>query len=67
MSDPPADDVSRANAVKISARLRTPARADLRGANLKGEDLSARDLQEVDLTGADLTDATLVGTNLSRC
>ncbi|MFG1680212.1 TIR domain-containing protein [Nonomuraea sp. NPDC049269] len=66
VSDPPADDVSRANAVKISARLRTPARADLRGANLKGEDLSARDLQEVDLTGADLTDATLVGTNLSR-
>ncbi|HUR05719.1 MAG TPA: TIR domain-containing protein [Nonomuraea sp.] len=66
VSDPPADDVSRANAVKISARLRTPARADLRGANLKGEDLSARDLQEVDLTGADLTDATLVSTNLSR-
>ncbi|MFG1961129.1 TIR domain-containing protein [Nonomuraea sp. NPDC049028] len=66
VADPPADDVSRANAVKISARLRTPAKADLRGANLKGEDLSARDLQEVDLTGADLTDATLVGTNLSR-
>lgn len=66
VADPPADDVSRANAVKIAARLRTPARADLRGANLKGEDLSARDLQEVDLTGADLTDATLAGTNLSR-
>ncbi|WP_219463953.1 TIR domain-containing protein [Nonomuraea rhizosphaerae] len=65
-ADPPADDVARANAVKISARLRTPARADLRGANLKGEDLSARDLQEVDLTGADLTEATLAGTNLSR-
>ncbi|GGO75220.1 TIR domain-containing protein [Nonomuraea cavernae] len=66
VADPPGDDVARANAVKIAARLRTPARADLRGANLKGEDLSARDLQEVDLTGADLTDATLAGTNLSR-
>ncbi|MGW0802844.1 WD40 domain-containing protein [Nonomuraea sp. NPDC002799] len=64
--DPPADDVSRANAVKIAARLRTPARADLRGANLKGEDLSSRDLREVDLTGADLSEATLAGTNLSR-
>ncbi|TXK41803.1 TIR domain-containing protein [Nonomuraea sp. C10] len=66
VADPPADDVARANAVKIAARLRTPARADLRGANLKGEDLSARDLREVDLTGADLTEATLAGTNLSR-
>ncbi|MFI7704784.1 TIR domain-containing protein [Nonomuraea sp. NPDC049480] len=66
VADPPADDVSRANAVKIAARLRTPARADLRGANLKGEDLSARDLREVDLTGADLSEATLAGTNLSR-
>ncbi|MEV4171502.1 TIR domain-containing protein [Nonomuraea sp. NPDC049709] len=66
VADPPGDDVSRANAVKISARLRTPARADLRGANLKGEDLSARDLREVDLTGADLSEATLAGTNLSR-
>ncbi|MEU6710936.1 TIR domain-containing protein [Nonomuraea sp. NPDC046802] len=66
VGDPPADDVSRANAVKIAARLRTPARADLRGANLKGEDLSARDLREVDLTGADLSEATLAGTNLSR-
>ncbi|MEU6778840.1 TIR domain-containing protein [Nonomuraea angiospora] len=65
-ADPPGDDVSRANAVKISARLRTPARADLRGANLKGEDLSARDLSDVDLTGADLSEATLAGTNLSR-
>ncbi|MFC7587374.1 TIR domain-containing protein [Nonomuraea antimicrobica] len=66
VNDPPPDDVSRANAVKIAARLRTPARADLRGANLKGEDLSARDLREVDLTGADLSEATLAGTNLSR-
>ncbi|MEV5324024.1 TIR domain-containing protein [Nonomuraea sp. NPDC052634] len=66
VNDPPQDDVSRANAVKIAARLRTPARTDLRGANLKGEDLSARDLREVDLTGADLSEATLVGTNLSR-
>ncbi|MEV0820494.1 TIR domain-containing protein [Nonomuraea rubra] len=66
VNDPPADDVARANAVKIAARLRTPAHADLRGANLKGEDLSARDLREVDLTGADLSEATLAGTNLSR-
>jgi len=66
VADPPADDTARANAVKIAARLRTPAKADLRGANLKGEDLSARNLQEVDLTGADLTGATLVGTDLSR-
>ncbi|MEU8322623.1 TIR domain-containing protein [Nonomuraea sp. NPDC048881] len=66
VADPPADDVARANAVKIAARLRTPAKADLRGANLKGEDLSARDLQEVDLTGADLSEATLAGTDLSR-
>ncbi|AQZ64728.1 High-affnity carbon uptake protein Hat/HatR [[Actinomadura] parvosata subsp. kistnae] len=66
VNDPPPDDVSRANAVKIAARLRTPARADLRGANLRGEDLSARDLREVDLTGADLSEATLAGTNLSR-
>ncbi|MFG2072818.1 WD40 domain-containing protein [Nonomuraea maritima] len=65
-ADPPGDDMSRANAVKVSARLRTPSHTDLRGANLKGEDLSARDLREVDLTGADLTDATLAGTNLSR-
>src|SRR5690606_3428806 len=66
VADPPEGDVARANAVKIAARLRPPARADLRGANLKGEDLSARDLREVDLTGADLTEATLVGANLSR-
>ncbi|NUS08894.1 MAG: NACHT domain-containing protein, partial [Nonomuraea sp.] len=66
VADPPADDVARANAVKIAARLRTPAKADLRGANLKGEDLSARDLREVDLTGADLSEATLVATDLSR-
>ncbi|MEV0993922.1 TIR domain-containing protein [Nonomuraea sp. NPDC050202] len=66
VNDPPPDDVARANAVKISAGLRTPANADLRGANLKGEDLSARDLREVDLTGADLSEATLAGTNLSR-
>lgn len=66
VDSPPADDVARANAVKLAARLRTPARADLRGANLRGEDLSARDLREVDLTGADLSEATLVGTDLSR-
>jgi WD40 repeat protein len=66
LADPDADDIARANAIKITTRLRTPARADLRGANLRGEDLSYRDLQEVDLTGADLSDAQLVGANLSR-
>ncbi|WP_433324822.1 TIR domain-containing protein [Spirillospora sp. CA-294931] len=66
LADTGADDVARANAIKITTRLRTPARTDLRGARLAGEDLSYRDLQEVDLTGADLTDAQLVGVNLSR-
>ncbi|TDD73896.1 TIR domain-containing protein, partial [Actinomadura rubrisoli] len=66
LADPDAGDVARANAIRITTRLRTPARTDLRGAHLQGEDLSYRDLQEVDLTGADLTDAQLVGANLSR-
>ncbi|KAB2342709.1 WD40 domain-containing protein [Actinomadura rudentiformis] len=66
LADPDRHDVARTNAIKVTTRLRTPARADLRGANLQGEDLSYRDLQEVDLTGADLTDAQLVGANLSR-
>ncbi|MEU5879742.1 TIR domain-containing protein [Spirillospora sp. NPDC047279] len=66
LADADRQDVERANAIKVTTRLRTPARADLRGANLQGEDLSYRDLQEVDLTGADLTDAQLVGANLSR-
>jgi WD40 repeat protein len=60
-----ADDVTRANAIRITTRLRTPARTDLRGAVLQGEDLSYRDLQKVDFTGADLTDARLVGANLT--
>ncbi|WP_329520169.1 TIR domain-containing protein [Spirillospora sp. NBC_01491] len=66
LAGPEADDVARANAIRVTTRLRTPARTDLRGAKLAGEDLSYRDLQEVDLTGADLTDAQLVGANLSR-
>ncbi|TDC06681.1 NACHT and WD40 repeat domain-containing protein, partial [Actinomadura bangladeshensis] len=66
LADPAAGDFARANAIRITTRLRTPARTDLRGARLQGEDLSYRDLQEVDLTGADLTDAQLVGANLSR-
>ncbi|TDC85003.1 TIR domain-containing protein, partial [Actinomadura sp. 7K507] len=66
LADPGADDIARANAIRITTRLRTPAHTDLRGARLQGEDLSYRDLQEVDLTGADLTDAQLVGANLSR-
>ncbi|MGA8117471.1 MAG: TIR domain-containing protein [Actinocatenispora sp.] len=56
--------VARSNAMRLTARLKIPAGADLRGAVLKGEDLSYRDLSEVDLRDADLTDARLVGTNL---
>ncbi|GAA4230847.1 hypothetical protein GCM10022254_26630 [Actinomadura meridiana] len=66
LADPDADDIARANAIRVTTRLRTPAHTDLRGARLQGEDLSYRDLQEVDLTGADLSDAQLVGANLSR-
>ncbi|GII92382.1 TIR domain-containing protein [Sinosporangium siamense] len=66
LADPAADAVARGNAVRISTRLRTSARADLRGADLRGQDLSSRDLREVDLTGADLGDATLVGADLHR-
>ncbi|MCE6998156.1 TIR domain-containing protein [Saccharothrix sp. S26] len=61
-----ADDVANANALKISRRLRTPVRSDLRGADLRGEDLSHRDFSGVDLTGADLGDALLIGAKLSR-
>ncbi|SED53036.1 WD40 repeat [Streptomyces sp. 2224.1] len=60
-----ADEVARANAVKVLARLRVPAHTDLRGAALAGEDLSHRDFSGVDLTRADLTDTQLVGANLS--
>ncbi|WP_405151544.1 TIR domain-containing protein [Sphaerisporangium sp. NBC_01403] len=66
LADPGADDVARANAIKVTTRLRTPARTDLRGARLHGEDLSYRDFAGVDLTGADLTETQLVGANLSR-
>ncbi|RAY16456.1 hypothetical protein DPM19_06185 [Actinomadura craniellae] len=66
LGDPAADDVERANAIKVTTRLRTPARSDLRGANLQGEDLSHRDLREVDLTGANLADTQLVGANLAQ-
>ncbi len=65
LADAAAADVTRANAIKITTRLRTPARTDLRGASLQGEDLSYRDLQNVNFTGADLTDARLVGANLA--
>jgi WD40 repeat protein/uncharacterized protein YjbI with pentapeptide repeats len=66
LADPSASEVARANALKISTRLRTPSQTDLRGALLRGEDLSYRELAGVDLTGADLTDAVLVGANLTR-
>lgn len=66
LADPAADEVARANALKIMTRLRTPAQVDLRGAFLKGEDLSYRELEGVDLTGADLTEARLVGANLAH-
>lgn len=59
------NDAARANAVRISDRLRVPANADLRGARLAGEDLSHRDFSGVDLSDADLTDARLIGANLS--
>ncbi len=65
LADPAASELARANAIKVSTRLRTPAEIDLRGALLKGEDLSYRELAGVDLTGADLSDARLVGTNLA--
>ncbi|HWE90957.1 MAG TPA: TIR domain-containing protein [Pseudonocardiaceae bacterium] len=57
--------VSRANAFKVSTRLRTPPTGDLRDAALPDEDLSHREMSGVDLTGADLSRARLVGTNLS--
>ena len=65
LADPAASEVARANALKVSTRLRTPSQTDLRGALLRGEDLSYRELAGVDLTGADLTDAVLVGANLT--
>jgi WD40 repeat protein/3',5'-cyclic AMP phosphodiesterase CpdA len=65
LADPGAGEVARANAIKITTRLRTPVQTDLRGALLQGEDLSHRELAGVDLTGADLTDVLLVGANLS--
>src|SRR5262249_4018862 len=65
-ADPGGHEVALANAVRVRSRLRTPARAGLRGASLRGEDLCHRDLSGVDLTEADLTQARLIGTNLSR-
>ncbi|MFI9271450.1 pentapeptide repeat-containing protein [Kitasatospora sp. NPDC052896] len=59
------DEIARANAVRVLARLRVPSHTDLRGALLAGEDLSYRDFSGVDLSHADLTDARLVGSNLS--
>lgn len=66
LADPDAADAPRANALKISNRLRTTGRTDLRGAMLRGEDLSHRDFADADLSGADLSDARLVGTRLNR-
>ncbi|SBW22493.1 WD40 repeat-containing protein [Candidatus Protofrankia californiensis] len=66
LSDMAAQDVTRANALKVSARLRTPIRSDLRGVSLRGEDLSYREMQAVNFTGADLTDAVLTGTDLTH-
>ncbi|GAA0392469.1 hypothetical protein GCM10009530_49710 [Microbispora corallina] len=66
LASPASGDAARANAIKVTTRLRTPARTDLRGARLSGEDLSYRELSGVDLTGADLTDARLVGANLAH-
>ncbi|MEV4495778.1 TIR domain-containing protein [Micromonospora arborensis] len=65
LGDETAGETVRANALRLSAWLRLPDRADLRGAVLRGEDLSHRELAEADLTGADLTDTRLVATNLT--
>ncbi|NED50532.1 NACHT domain-containing protein, partial [Micromonospora aurantiaca] len=53
LGDESAGETLRANALRLSARLRLPDRADLRGAVLRGEDLSHRELAGADLTGAD--------------
>jgi WD40 repeat protein len=65
LGDEEAGETVRANALRLSARLRLPDRADLRGASLRGEDLSHRELAGADLTGADLSDARLVSTTLT--
>jgi len=64
-ADGESDDVSRTNALRVGARLRTQMSGDLRGAFLAGEDLSYREMRGVDLSGADLTDAQLAGSDLS--
>ncbi|MBO0806477.1 MAG: pentapeptide repeat-containing protein, partial [Nocardiopsaceae bacterium] len=65
LEDSGALSAARTNALRVSARLRVPARTDLRGALLQGEDLSRRNFGKVDFTGADLSGATLVGSDLS--
>ncbi|GLZ80753.1 hypothetical protein Afil01_55600 [Actinorhabdospora filicis] len=65
LDDPLSGDVVRANALKVSARLRTPPSTHLAGANLAGQDLSFRKWAGVDLTGADLMEARLVAADLS--
>jgi hypothetical protein len=60
-----ANTAAHANALKVSARLRTAPAAGFRGASLRGTDLSHRELRGVDFTGADLSGACLVGTNLA--
>jgi WD40 repeat protein len=65
LEDPAAPNAARANALRVTARMRIPARTDLRGAALQGEDLSHRELGKVDFTGADLTGARLIGANMS--
>ncbi|SCL29079.1 WD-40 repeat-containing protein [Micromonospora rhizosphaerae] len=66
LGDENAGETVRANALRLSARLRLPDRADLRGASLRGEDLSHRELARADLTGADLSATRLVATNLTE-
>ena len=65
LGDADAANAARANALRVSARMRIPARTDLRGAVLRGEDLSHREFGGVDFTGADLTGARFVGANLT--
>jgi WD40 repeat protein len=66
LADSKAAEAARANALKISGRVREPTGVpvNLRGVNFRGVDLSGRDLRRADLSGADLTDARLVGTDL---
>lgn len=65
-SDGGVDRIILNNALKVDARLRTSATANLRDAILRDQDLSSRDFSNADLSGADLTNAVLANTNLTN-